>query len=97
MEDKGVFKMKGMDNSREKLEKSLMEVTGGAAKTDLIPTNGKNLKLIPKPDFDSNSATCIVCNKKCLSSHGEVPKGYSYVCSRCRERMRKELPSQIMK
>lgn len=89
--------MEGMDNSREKLEKSLMEVTGGAAKTDLIPTNGKNLKLIPKPDFDSNSATCIVCNKKCLSSHGEVPKGYSYVCSRCRERMRKELSNPRMK
>ncbi len=81
-------------NSNE-LENELMEVTGGAAETDLVPVKEKSSELIPKPD--SETITCIVCNKKYPSAAGEVPKGYSYVCNKCRECMRKELPSQITK
>ena len=81
-------------NSNE-LENELMEVTGGAAETDLVPVKEKSSELIPKPD--SETITCIVCNKKYPSAAGEVPKGYNYVCNKCRECMRKELPSQITK
>ena len=78
--------------NNNELESELTEVTGGAGDTD---DKEKSSELVPKPD--SETVTCIVCKKKYPSAPGEVPKGYSYVCNRCRERMRKELPSQIMK
>lgn len=82
--------MEKMNNNE--LESELTEVIGGTGNAD---DKGKKSDLTPKPD--SETVTCIVCNKKYLSASGEVPRGYSYVCNRCRERIRKELPSQIMK
>ena len=47
-------------NSNE-LKNELMEVTGGAAETDLVPVKEKSSELIPKPD--SETITCMLCRK----------------------------------
>lgn len=69
-----------------KLESRLIEVSGGASDTRLVPVDReKSLKFVPKQD--SETVTCIVCNKKYPSASGEVPKGYSYMCNECRKCM----------
>ncbi len=79
MEDKGVFRMKGMNNSRENLKKSLMEVTGGAAETDLVPVKEKSSELIPKPS--SKTFICRVCKKEYPSPDGK----FRLMCDKCFE------------
>ena len=48
-------------NSNE-LENELMEVTGGAAETDLVPIKEKSSELVPKPDY--KTVECWFCKKK---------------------------------
>ena len=47
-------------NSNE-LENELMEVTGGAAETDLVPIKEKSSELVPKPDY--KTVECWFCKK----------------------------------
>ena len=83
MEDKGVFKMKGMNNSREKLESGLMKVTGGAAETDLVTIKKKELGLVPET---CHKRMCNMCHKT-ISEYcqpGVIPVTEP-ICDKCKE------------
>ena len=79
-------------NSNE-LENELMEVTGGAAETDLVPVKEKSSELIPKPD--SETVTCMLCKKnfnvpKAAKEHKRIES--CYVCPECSKKFRARLP-----
>lgn len=61
MVNKGVFKMKEMDNNNKELKESrLMEVTGGIAETDLVPANKEK-----NSEADSfKTVKCMRCKKE---------------------------------
>lgn len=92
MKGKGVFKMKGMNNNKKESESGLMEVTGGAAETDLVPIEKENLKLVPEI---CHKRMCHVCHKV-ISEYcqpGVIPVNEP-ICDKCKEsRDKKSLSS----
>lgn len=74
--------MKEMDNNKKELKESrLMEVTGGAGETDLVPVDEeKSTKFALKPGFEI--LECAVCGKEVICPVGLFPKGYRHVCPR---------------
>lgn len=85
--------MKVMNNNKKELkENSLIEVTGGAAETDLVPIEKKNLELVPNI---CHKRMCHVCHKA-ISEYcqpGVIPVTEP-ICDKCKKtRDKKSLSS----
>ena len=78
-----MFKMKEMNNKKELKESRLIEISGGAAETDLVPVEEENLELVPNI---CHKRMCHVCHKA-ISEYcqpGVIPVTEP-ICDKCKE------------